>query len=346
MQEELEEENELYEHYRFEVDPKQSKLRVDKFLSIRLPASISRNKIQEAIKHDFILVNGKSTKANYKVSPNDTITLSLPQAPRNGEIEPQNIPLKIIFEDEHLIVIDKEAGMVVHPAHKNWDNTLVNALLYHFQHLPHAKGNEYRAGLVHRIDKDTSGILVVAKSEEALMQLAKQFFHHTIQRTYLALVWSEPPANKGTIDAPLGRSPKDRRVVMVYPHDDQNAKRAVTHYEVLKNFHYVSLVKCQLETGRTHQIRAHFKSLGCPIFSDEMYGGNRIVKGQVFSKYKAFVENCFEIMPRQALHAQSLGFEHPITGEKLFFESPLPKDFEVVLEKWENYLKNRVLEES
>ncbi|MCS7019708.1 MAG: RluA family pseudouridine synthase [Cytophagales bacterium] len=328
----------LFEHYRIVVDKGQSLLRIDKFLCDRLP-NTSRSKIQDAIHHGFIQVNQQPVKPNYKVHPLDVITVSLPEPPRSGEVKPENIPLNIVFEDEHLLVLNKQAGMVVHPGYNNWEGTLVNALVYHFQQLPEMQGNEGRPGLVHRIDKDTSGLMVVAKTEIAMMGLARQFFHHTIERTYYALVWGEPKAPRGTINAPLGRSPKDRRVTIVYEGEmAAQGRHAVTHYEVVQPLRYVSLVKCQLETGRTHQIRAHMKYLGHPLFNDATYGGNQILKGTPFSKYRAFVENCFNLMPRQALHAKSLGFEHPVTKQYMQFDSDLPADFRAVLEKWQHYV--------
>jgi len=333
------EEEILFEHHRIEVDKGQSLLRIDKFLTDRLP-NVSRNKIQEAIEAGFVMVNGKPTKANYKIRPLDLITVSMPEPPRDTEVKPENIPLNIVYEDEHLLVVNKPAGMVVHPAYNNWTGTLVNALAYHFQHLPTMQGNDGRPGLVHRIDKDTSGLLVIAKTDVAMMGLAKQFYDHSIERTYYALVWGEPKEDRGTINVPLGRSLKDRRISIAYTPESGlvGGKEAITHYEVLKRLRYVSLVKCNLETGRTHQIRAHLKHLGHPLFNDEMYGGNEILKGSMFSKYKAFVENCFKIIPRQALHAKTLGFTHPVSKEKMQFESSLPTDFQSVLEKWEHYL--------
>lgn len=333
------EEDLLFEHHRITVDGGQSMIRIDKFLMDKLP-NVSRSKIQDAIDSEYVLVNEKPTKASYKVHPHDVITISLPQEPRNTDVLPENIALDIIYEDDDLLVVNKAAGMVVHPAHGNWSGTLVNALAYHFQNLPTMPNNDGRPGLVHRIDKDTSGLLVIAKSEAAMSHLAKQFFHHTIERTYYALVWGEPKEEKATIREYLGRSPKDRRVVSVYnPDEAPFAKLGITHYEILQRLRYVSLLKCNLETGRTHQIRAHLKHVGHPLFNDEMYGGNAIVKGTVFTKYKAFVENCFKILPRQALHAKSLGFIHPITGKQMYFEIDLPEDFKAVIEKWEHYLK-------
>jgi len=328
----------LFEHHRIVADKGQSLLRIDKFLCDRLP-NTSRSKIQDAIRSGLIRVNEQPIKPNYKVHPLDVITVSLPEPPRSGEVKPENIPLNIVFEDEHVLVLNKQAGMVVHPGYNNWEGTLVNALAYHFQQLPEMQGNEGRPGLVHRIDKDTSGLMVIAKTEMAMMSLARQFFHHTIERTYYALVWGEPKEPKGTINAPLGRSPKDRRIVMVYEGDmAAYGRHAITHYEVIQSLRYVSLVKCRLETGRTHQIRAHMKYLGHPLFNDAAYGGNQILKGTPFSKYRAFVENCFALMPRQALHAKSLGFEHPFSKQYMQFDSELPADFRAVLEKWEHYI--------
>lgn len=332
----LQEDDELFEHYRIVADPKQSLLRVDKFLMDRLP-NVSRNKIQQAIKEGFVKVNDKEVKPNYKVHPKDSVTVALPEPPRETDVVPENIPISIVFEDEHLMIVNKPAGMVVHPAYQNWSGTLVNALAYHFQNLPEMVGNEGRPGLVHRIDKDTSGLLVIAKSEQAMTGLAKQFYNHTIERTYYALVWGEPEPKKGTIDVNLGRSPKDRRITMAFPEGDIG-RTAITHYEVLKNLRYVSLVKCQLETGRTHQIRAHMKYIGHPLFNDSTYGGDKVLQGTVFSKYKSFVENCFKIIPRQALHAKTLGFIHPITKKYLQFDSELPEDLKEVIEKWEHYV--------
>lgn len=335
--EEEHEPEELYEHYHIKADPKQSLLRIDKFLMDRLP-NVSRNKVQEAIHNEFVKVNGKAIKPNYKVRPSDEIVIALPEPPRDTEVVPEDIPLNIIYEDEHVLVVNKEAGMVVHPAYNNWSGTLVNALAYHFQQLPTMQGNEGRPGLVHRIDKDTSGLLVIAKTEVAMNSLAKQFFDHSIERTYYALVWGEPEPGQGTIHINLGRSPRDRRVTMAFPQDDIG-RNAITHYEVLQSLRYVSLVQCRLETGRTHQIRAHMKYIGHPLFNDALYSGDQILKGTKFSKYKAFVENCFKIMPRQALHAKSLGFIHPVSKEFMQFESELPEDFKAVLDKWERYVQ-------
>ncbi len=327
----------LFEHHRIVADRGQALLRIDKFLMDRLP-NVTRTKIQDGIHNGFVLVNEKPIKPNYKVHPLDVITISLPEPPRDTEVVPENIPLNIVFEDEHLLVINKPAGMVVHPAYQNWTGTVVNALAYHFQNLPEMPGNAGRPGLVHRIDKDTSGLLVIAKSEIALTQLAKQFFDHTIERTYWAIVWGIPEPPQGTINVHVGRSLKDRRVTTAFPEGDFG-RHAITHYKLLRDLRYVSLVECKLETGRTHQIRAHMKHIGHTLFNDAMYGGDQIQKGTVFAKYKQFVENCFKIIPRQALHAKTLGFKHPATKEWLQFDSELPSDFVDVLEKWDHYVK-------
>ncbi|MBW3545521.1 MAG: RluA family pseudouridine synthase, partial [Bacteroidetes bacterium] len=288
----------------------------------------------------FVKVNEAKIKSNYRVHPGDVVTIALPEPPRDTEVIPENIPLNIIYEDDDLLVVNKAAGMVVHPAYQNWSGTLVNALTYHFQQLPTLPGNQGRPGLVHRIDKDTSGLLVIGKSELAMQNLAKQFFDHSIERTYLALVWGEPDPQDGTINVPLGRNQKDRRVVQAYPEGEGYGRHAITHYKTLQQLRYVSLLQCNLETGRTHQIRAHLTYLGHPLFNDSMYGGDKVLKGTTFSKYKQFVENCFKLMPRQALHAKSLGFKHPRSGEWVQFESELPQDFKDVLEKWDHYVQH------
>lgn len=339
---ELEEDEEgidgLYERHRFVADKGQTALRIDKFLMTKI-ANASRNKIQDGIESGFVTVNDVVVKANYKVKPLDIITVSMDEPPRNTEIIPQNIPLDIIYEDDDLLVVNKPAGMVVHPAHGNWDGTLVNALVYHFQNLPTHRNGEIRPGLVHRIDKDTSGLLVIAKTDQAMTHLAKQFFDHSIERTYSALVWGEPKQDEGTIVGNIGRSLKDRKIMAIFP-DGSQGKEAVTHYKVLRKIRYVSLVQCNLETGRTHQIRVHLKSIGNTLFNDETYGGNKVLRGTVFSKYEKFVENCFKICPRQALHAKSLGFIHPKTGEFMQFDTELPVEMVQVMEKWEGYVNN------
>lgn len=332
-----ERDDELFEHHRIVADPKQGLLRIDRFLMDRLP-NVTRTKLQQALHEGFIRVNEKEIKPNYKVHPNDVITVSLPEPPRDTDVVPENIPLNIVYEDDSLLVVNKPAGMVVHPAYQNWSGTLVNALSWHFQHLPTLPNNDGRPGLVHRIDKDTSGLLVIAKTEAAMTHLAKQFFDHTIERTYWALVWGEPDPESGTINVNVGRSLKDRRLTSAFP-DGDFGRTAITHYRTLQTLRYVSLIECRLETGRTHQIRAHLKYLGHPLFNDEMYGGSDIMKGTVFSKYRQFVENCFKLIPRQALHAKTLGFVHPVTGQLMRFDSELPADFKAAIEKWEHYVK-------
>ncbi|MBK8626982.1 MAG: RluA family pseudouridine synthase [Saprospiraceae bacterium] len=339
----LEPSDELFEHQRIICDPKQSPVRIDKFLLDRLE-KVSRNRIQNAIKIGCILVNDKDIKSNYKVKPGDEISLVLPSNPEDQEtLVAENIPLDIIYEDEHLMVINKPPGLVVHPGTGNTSGTLVNALLFHFQHqkLPLLQGNkEDRPGLVHRIDKDTSGLILIAKNDFAMTHLAKQFFDHTIDREYVALVWGDVKEHVGTISGNIGRHERDRMQMAVYV-DGSQGKHAVTHYEVIESLYYVTLIKCKLETGRTHQIRVHLKHLGHTLFNDDRYDGNRILKGTIFNKYKQFVENCFQLMPRQALHARSLGFIHPATEEKMHFEIGLPEDFENVLNKWRGYVSSR-----
>lgn len=334
---------ELFEHFRFVADPKQEPIRIDKFLMDRV-YKISRNRIQNGIRSGAILVNDKQIKPNFKIKPGHVVTLHLDRPPHEPlAVIAEDIPLDIRYEDEDVMVVHKPAGMVVHPGVGVKDGTLVNGLVYYFknQNLPVKEGNfDDRPGLVHRIDKFTSGLLVIAKNDHAMTHLSKQFFNHTIERKYLALVWGEPDEEEGTIDKNLGRDPKNPVLRAVFE-EDEGGKKAITHYKVLERLYYVSLVECQLETGRTHQIRIHMKSLGHPLFNDNRYGGDRIVKGTVFSKYKQFVENTFKLMPRQALHARSLGFEHPITGKWMSFEAELPEDFNAALEKWRNYVAGR-----
>ncbi|AYB30468.1 RluA family pseudouridine synthase [Chryseolinea soli] len=329
--------DELFEHHRITADAKQSLVRIDKFLMARLP-NVTRTKIQAGIHEGFVRVNEKSIKPNYKVHPNDVITVSMPEPPRDTTVVPENIALDIVYEDAHLMVINKPAGMVVHPAYQNWTGTVVNALAYHFQNLPELPGNDGRPGLVHRIDKDTSGLLVIAKDETTLTALAKQFFDHTIERRYHAIVWGVPEPPQGTINVNVGRSLRDRRITTAFPEGDMG-RHAITHYTLLQDLRYVSVIECKLETGRTHQIRAHMKYLGHPLFNDALYGGDQVLKGTVFTKYKQFVENCFEVIPRQALHAKTLGFVHPVTKQFMQFESELPADFKAAIEKWEHYVK-------
>ncbi len=339
MQEELFDQSELYEHHRIVADKGQGLLRVDKFLFNRLE-NVSRNKIQMAVKAGNVLVNNGSVKSNYRVKPADVITVVLPYPHREYEILPENIPINILFEDEHLIVVNKEAGMVVHPGHGNYTGTLVNALCWHLKDVPLFQSGEIRPGLVHRIDKDTSGILVVAKTELALNRLAKQFFDRTTKRNYHAVVWGTFDPPEGTITGNIGRCIRDRLKMQVFP-DGESGKPAITHYRMLEPLGYVSLIECRLETGRTHQIRVHMEHIRHPVFNDERYGGNQILRGTVFSKYRQFVENCFSLIPRHALHAKSLGFRHPESGKEMFFDSPLPADMQLLIEKWRNYVADR-----
>ncbi len=330
-------EQDLYEHLRIVVDKGQSLLRLDKFLMIRME-NASRNRIQNSIDAGNVLLNNKPVKASYKVKPFDVISVVLPQPPRDTEVYPENIPLDFVYEDTDVIVINKPPGMVVHPGFNNYSGTLVNGLVYHFSQLPQLPGNEGRPGLVHRIDKDTSGLLLVSKNERAITYLAKQFFDHTISRKYLALVWGDISTD-GKVEGYIGRSAKDRKLMTMHT-DPEKGKWSVTHYKVLERLTYVTLVECRLETGRTHQIRVHMKHLGHPLFNDSTYGGDRIMKGTVFSKYKQFVENCFLLLPRQALHAKSLGFVHPVTKKTMHFDSEIPADILAVLDKWRNYVKS------
>lgn len=334
---ELELDEELFEHHRFEVDKGQGPLRIDKFLMDKIQYA-TRNKIQDAIKDEYVKVNEAAIKANYKVRPDDVITVSLPTPPRGDVVVPEDIPINIVFEDDQLLVVNKTAGMVVHPAYSNWTGTLVNALAFHFENLPHAEGGEIRPGLVHRIDKDTSGLLLIAKEEDARSILANQFYHHTVDRTYYALVWGDVKEDSGTITGHVGRSLKDRKVMTVFP-DGSFGKHAITHYKVLERFTFVTFVRCNLETGRTHQIRAHMKYLGHPLFNDATYGGNKILAGSAFTKYKQFVDNAFALLPRQALHAKTLGFDHPVTKKRLQFDSELPDDMLACIDKWRQYAK-------
>lgn len=328
--------DEMYEHFKFVVDKGQNSMRIDKYL-VNFIENATRNKVQQTIKADNVLVNNSPVKANYKVKPNDVISVVLAHPPRDTNIIPQNIPINIVYEDDDLLVVNKEAGMVVHPGFGNFEGTLINALVYHFNQLPYFQNDlDKRPGLVHRIDKDTSGLLVIAKNEFAMNFLAKQFYNKTTQRVYNALVWGNFEENEGTITGHIGRDLKDRMQMAVFP-DGSHGKHAVTHYKVLERFRYVTLIECTLETGRTHQIRAHMKYAGHILFNDARYGGNQILKGTTFTKYKQFVENCFKIIPRQALHAKTLGFIHPTTKKEMFFEVDLPDDMQQVLEKWRTY---------
>ena len=359
-----EEDGALFEHFRFVVDKGQSLMRADKYLSSHME-STSRNRIQLAIDAGYVMANGKVIKSNYKVKPLDILTIAFPYRRHESEIKPENIPLDIVYEDDALLVVNKPAGLVVHPGHGHFSGTLINALAYHLnlgtrpmkqrfgsvtgssaangssaaaEEMPEGcrfnrgEADERMGVLVHRIDMNTSGLLVVAKSEYAQIQLAKQFFHHTIERKYVALVWGNMESDSGTIVGNIARDPNDRLRYRVV--EDGSGKHAVTHYKVLERFGYVTLVECQLETGRTHQIRVHMNHIGHPLFNDDRYGGDRIRKGTLYTKYKQFIENCFEVMPRHALHAKTLGFEHPITGKHIFLESALPDDFTAVIEKW------------
>lgn len=329
------EDGQLYEHFRFVADRKQSLLRIDKFLIDRM-MNTSRNRIQSAAEANCILVNGKAVKSNYRVKPMDVVTIMMSRPRYESEIIPENIPLNIIYEDNDLLIVNKPAGLVVHPGHGNYHGTLVNALAYYLKDDSQYDPADPRLGLVHRIDKNTSGLLVIAKRPEAKTNLGLQFFNKTTQRKYVALIWGVPKTEEGSIEGNIGRDPRDRMQMTVFP-DGEQGKTAVTHYRTLEKFGYVSLVECQLETGRTHQIRVHMKHIGHPIFNDERYGGSLILKGLQSSKYKQFIHNCFEICPRQALHAKTLGFIHPRTGEEMFFGSEIPDDMEQLIDKWRKY---------
>ena len=330
--------DDLYEHFRFTADKGQGALRVDKYL-MNLIEKATRNKIQKAAEAGNIHVNGEAVKSSYKVKGNDVVTGLFEHPPYEFLLVPEDIPIDIVYEDEAVLVVNKPPGMVVHPGHGNYSGTLINALTFHFENLPNNSSN--RPGLVHRIDKDTSGLLVVAKTEEAMTHLAKQFFDKSTEREYVALVWGNVQEESGTIDGNIGRHPKNRlQNTVFFGEDEDKGKHAVTHYEVLERLGYVTLVSCRLETGRTHQIRVHLKHIGHTIFNDERYGGERILKGTTFTKYKQFVDNCFKILPRQALHARTLGFVHPVTEKFIRFESPIPTDMIECLERWRNYSQN------
>ena len=332
----IENNDELFEHFSFLADKGQEPVRVDKFLMNRIE-NATRNKIQKAAKSGYIFSNENPVKQNYKVKPGDNIKVMFHHPPYENLIVGEKIDIDIIYEDNDILVVNKPPNQVVHPGHGNYSGTLLNGLIYHNENLP--ENRDGRPGLVHRIDKDTSGLLVVAKSDIALTKLSEQFFHKTIDRKYLAIVWGTPSPEQGTIDKYLSRDKKNRMIMSV-PVDEDIGKRAITHYKVVEKLGYVSLVECELETGRTHQIRAHMKHIGNPIFNDQRYGGDKILKGTIFNKYKQFVENCFKLLPRQALHAKTLSFNHPRTNERLAFKTELPNDFKSCFEKWKNYSKN------
>lgn len=332
----------LYEHFKVVADKGQSLLRVDKFLVARME-NTTRNRIQQAAEAGCIWVNGVSVKSNYRVKPFDLVQIVMDRPRRETEIIPQDIPLDIVYEDADLLVVNKPAGMVVHPGHGNYSGTLLNAIAYYLRNEQHFDPSDPRLGLVHRIDKDTSGLLVIAKTPEAKSHLGLQFYHHTTKRCYRAVVWGQFQEDEGTVVGNIGRSPKDRLQMTVFPDSDQG-KYAVTHYRVLERLGYVTLVECRLETGRTHQIRVHMKHIGHTLFNDERYGGHEILKGTTFTKYKQFVQNCFAICPRQALHAKTLGFVHPTTGEELFFDSEMPEDMQQLVERWRIYASTKELE--
>ena len=371
--EEQDDDQEMFEHIRIVVDKGQFLLRIDKFLTNHTK-NATRSKIQQSAENGNILVNDKPVKSNYKVKPFDVISVVFAHPPREIELIAQDLPLTIVYEDDDLIMINKQPGMVVHPGYGNYSGTLVNALVYHFQNLPNppqkpqmeggikqkhktqtgnvntlekkeSKADVLRPGLVHRLDKNTSGIMVVAKSETAMVKLAKDFFDRNLDRIYYALVWGDFAADSGTITGNVGRHLKDRKRMDVFPPDSEHGKHAVTHYKILERFGYVTLIECKLETGRTHQIRVHMKSIGHSLFNDETYGGDRILKGTTFAKYRQFVENCFSILPRHALHAKSLGFNHPVTGKYIHFDSELPDDMQAVINKWRGYAISMALEE-
>jgi 23S rRNA pseudouridine1911/1915/1917 synthase len=334
-----EQNSELFEHYRFVADKGQGLMRVDKYLSMHI-VGVSRNRIQQAAEADCILVNDKPVKSNYKIKPLDVISVVMNRPPRETEIIPEDIPLDVVYEDEDLMVINKPPGLVVHPGFGNYQGTMVNAVAYRLKNSPEYDPKDPRLGIVHRIDKDTSGLILVAKNAYAKAHLSAQFFNKTTKRQYVALVWGIINENEGRIEGNIGRNLKDRMQMAVFPAGDYG-KPAVTHYKILERLGYVTLIQCKLETGRTHQIRVHMKYIGHTLFNDERYGGNEILKGTHFSKYKQFVQNCFNVCPRQALHAQTLGFTHPRTGQELMFEAPLPDDMEQLLEKWRGYIVHR-----
>ena len=335
----ISQDDELYEHYAFRVEKGQQPLRIDKYL-MNFVENATRNKIQQAAKDGCIFVNGTPVKSNYKVKPNDHITVKFEYPPHEYLLVAEDIPIDIVYEDDDVLVVNKPAGMVVHPGHGNYSGTLINGLIYHFENLPNNSSD--RPGLVHRIDKDTSGLLVVAKTENAMAHLSNQFAEKTSERQYVALVWGHIEEDDGTVEGHIGRHPKNRLQNTVYEGDESyKGKPAVTHYKVIERLGYVTLVSCKLETGRTHQIRVHMKHIGHTLFNDERYGGDKILKGTTFTKYKQFVENCFKVLPRQALHAKTLGFEHPSTGEWMSFTSEIPEDIQRCIEKWRGYAKHQ-----
>lgn len=356
--------DQMFEHYRFVSDKGQALIRIDKYLAAHMVRT-SRSRIQQALDAEYVMVNGKVVKSNYKVKPEDVITINFPYQRHVCVLAPEDIPLDIVYEDEDILLVNKPAGLVVHPGHGHYTGTLLNALMFHLNIQATSaqesiSDNEQDSDdsddsgssddgnlglLVHRIDKDTSGLLVVAKNDQAQIKLAKQFFHHTIERKYVAIVWGNIEEDEGTIVGNIGRDPNDRLRFKVYPEESGIGKHAVTHFRVLERFGYVTMVECRLETGRTHQIRVHMNHIGHPLFNDERYGGSRILKGTIYTKYKQFVDNCFALLPRQALHAQTLGFIHPRTGEEMFFQVPLPSDMQALIDKWRKYAMQRTLEE-
>ena len=338
------EEKQMFEHYRFDVDKGQSILRVDKYITNHME-KVSGHRIQLAIEAGYVRANAKVVKANYQVKPGDVVTIVMPYQRRATEIRPENIPLDVKYEDDDLLVVNKPAGLVVHPGHGHFSGTLVNALAYHLNIDKGPENDDVRLGiLVHRIDKNTSGLLLVAKNDESQLHLAKQFYDHTIERKYIAIVWGNVKEDEGTIVGNIGRDPNDRLRFKVFP-DAEMGKHAVTHYKVIERFGYVTLIECKLETGRTHQIRVHMNHIGHPLFNDDRYGGDRILKGTLYTKYTQFIDNCFELLPRHALHAKTLGFEHPTTKEHIFLENDTPADMQALIEKWRKYSMHRELEE-
>ena len=331
---------EVYEHHKQIVDDNQITMRIDKFIVNQI-ANMTRNKIQKLADQGFVFVNDIPVKSSYKIRPKDVIKILKDFPKRDNKLVPQDIPVKIVYEDEHLVIVNKEPGMVVHPSFGHYKGTLLNALKFHIDKLAECE-DDTRPGLVHRIDKNTSGIIVVAKTAHALVHLQKQFYDRIISRRYRALVWGDFEQDEGTITGNIGRSLRNRKVMDVFPEGDEYGRHAVTHYSVLERFGYVTLVECRLETGRTHQIRAHFKHIGHPLFNDETYGGDKVLRGTTFSKYKQFVQNCFKIMPRHALHAKSLGFHHPKNDEWMQFDSDLPSDLSAVIDRWRNYTEQRI----